>query len=207
MRSKLREPGPTTEKAVPLVSEAALKAKPFPVVNELALKTKPVPLTALEEAVMPEVPALRLRAVAPVAFPTVTTLALALVPMFTLPVAPESKVTALVVSERNERAPVPVILPLVVPVPPLATESAAPDQLLSLIEESVASEPSPKLVLAVSIFAKSERLLAGSSGVKPSASCLLLNVDQSTPARSPRLVADEFGILKEWTLSDEEIEK
>jgi hypothetical protein len=56
---------------------------------------------------------------------------------------------------------------VVAPVPPLAIESCAPDQLLLLIVERVASEPRLKLLRAVLAFVNSDKLLAGFKGVKP----------------------------------------
>ena len=49
---------------------------------------------------------------------------------------------------------------VLVPVPPLATDSPVPDQLELLMEFKVAKEPSPRLVLAVEVLDRSDRLLA-----------------------------------------------
>lgn len=56
--------------------------------------------------------------------------------------------------------------------------------------------PRPKFVRAVPALTKSERLFAGSSGVKPSADCLPSKLDQSAVERRPLFDALAVGIFK-----------
>ena len=89
-------------------SESASSAEPIAIVSADVLL---VPMSMMSPAV-------------PV--PRLIVIALLPVPRLTMPVVPASSETVFVVFETNVSAPVPVILPFVVPVPPLATATVVP---------------------------------------------------------------------------------
>lgn len=108
-----------------------------PVVPELSDKLPDVVVSSA----MPPVPEVRLTAVAPVAFPMAIVLALALVPMLTLPVVPESSVTVPVVPELSDKFPDVVVSSAIPPVPDVKFTAVAPVALPMAIVLALALVP------------------------------------------------------------------